>query len=253
MLGRGRSSVSVTRVLVGGVDVGEPHALLVELVGVDRRIADAQQVPLDVLAGQLATAVVLDAVAQVELQPSLVVRELPGLGEHGLRFAVVVVGQQAIPDAKIVCSGWGPMACGLIAPTSPMRPARRVPPRLGWPAASLRCGLRRACWVRPLAVPEPALCAGAGCVVGAGAAEVGAGRGLRRARGRRRDRNAGAEQPQGHAPAEARSPATSICITPPPLGSALLTTMLAHSAQSTDVAYPALVALRTQACTSRHS
>ena len=32
---------------------------------------------------------------------------------------------------KIVCNGCGPMVCGLITPTSPTSPARRVPPAFG--------------------------------------------------------------------------------------------------------------------------
>src|SRR5438105_1387619 len=41
---------------------------------------------------------------------------------------------------KMVCSGCGPMLCGLITPMSPTRPARRLPPRLGCALAGVGAG-----------------------------------------------------------------------------------------------------------------
>src|ERR1051326_6098943 len=88
------------RVLIGGVDIGKPLALFVELIGVDCRIANANQIPFHVFAGELAAAVELHAFAQLELEPGLVVREIPRFGEHGLRLASCVVCDEPVPDAE---------------------------------------------------------------------------------------------------------------------------------------------------------
>ena len=74
-------------VLVGRLDRGEPVAPGDVRARADLGIPHAQDVPLDVVAGQLAAGVELDALAQVELDLLVVGRDVPALGQHRLDLA----------------------------------------------------------------------------------------------------------------------------------------------------------------------
>ena len=91
-------------VLVGCLDGGEPAAPRHVGTGSNLRIAHAEDVPLDVVTGQLAPGVELDTRAQVELDLLEVGRDVPALGQHGLRLAVFVVANEAVvrgPDGVL--------------------------------------------------------------------------------------------------------------------------------------------------------
>ncbi len=59
---------------------------------------DAQDVVLDVVAGELAAGVELDALAQVELELLEVGADVPAFGQHRLRLEIEVVRGQAVED-----------------------------------------------------------------------------------------------------------------------------------------------------------
>ena len=95
------------RVLVGCVDGREPGALGGEVAVTGFRVLDADEVPLDVVAGELAAGVPGHALAQVELDLLVVGRDVPALGEHGQRLELVVVGDQSVvgePGALVRCA-----------------------------------------------------------------------------------------------------------------------------------------------------
>ena len=85
-------------VLVGRLDAVEPRALRRQRADEpgELRIAHAQQVVLDVVAGELATGVELHALAQVQLELAQVAADVPAFGEHRLRLELVVVLDESV-------------------------------------------------------------------------------------------------------------------------------------------------------------
>ena len=86
------------RVFVGRVDGGEPVALVAQRRNLELGVAHAQQVVLDVVAGELATGVPLHHLAQIELDLLTVGAQVPTFGQLGLRLEIGVVADQAIED-----------------------------------------------------------------------------------------------------------------------------------------------------------
>ena len=105
--GRGVSDLQDDGVLVGRVDRREPVALVGERAGADLGVAHAQQVVLDVVAGELAAGVELDALAQVELDLLGVGAQLPALGQLRLGLELVVVARSGgRRPARQTRTGW---------------------------------------------------------------------------------------------------------------------------------------------------
>ena len=87
--GRGRSDLSTTVYLSGVSMVDEPVALVAQRRDLELGVAHAQQVVLDVVAGELAAGVPLDALAQVELDLLQVGAQVPAFGQLGWGWSLV--------------------------------------------------------------------------------------------------------------------------------------------------------------------
>ena len=98
--GRGCSEPEDDRVLVGRIDRREPGALQAHGTRADLRIAYAEKIPLDVVAGELAAGVELDALAQAQLDLTRVRADVPLLGEHRAGLLLQVVFRQAVVHVK---------------------------------------------------------------------------------------------------------------------------------------------------------
>ena len=145
-VGRGRSDFNVTVYLSGVSIAGPPLAVRAQRRARQLRIAHAQEVPLDVVAGELATRVVRHAFAQVEGDRLVVGCDVPALGQSGLGLGPCRRSRQA---GRTRASTSGPSrGCGCGHPRWPARtPGRRAACRRSWapPLPRLGSGRRRGC------------------------------------------------------------------------------------------------------------
>ena len=184
--GREASDFRTSVFLSGVVDAGEPVTPRDIRARADLRVAHAQDVPLDVVAGQLATGVELDALAQIELDLSVVRCDVPAFGQHRLSFASSVVLDQAVVRRPYgVGQGGGALMAVEIRHVGSRREAE-CSAGLGLPRS--RLGSRRTddCWV------------GGRHRAGGGQQRGGRGHSRGRGRARREECDAGAPAENAH-------------------------------------------------------
>ena len=123
------------RALVGRIDRREPVALIAEPDRWALRIADAEEVPLHVVAGEFATRVPLDTWSKSERDPLQVGAEIPSLREHWLRLQLLVILDQSIErEEKVLVCRRGIDVRVQVRQVG-RQPVRSVPPDFGRPPA----------------------------------------------------------------------------------------------------------------------